>query len=44
MTNHSLWLKIAITFGIITLLSLAIGLWFNTPELFEYFNNAFCAH
>ena len=44
MTDSLLWLKASIALGIIILLSLAIGLWFNTPELFEYFNNAFCAH
>ena len=38
------WLKLSITFGLILLFSLAFGLWINTPELFEYFNNAFCAH
>lgn len=44
MTDSLLWLKISIVFCIIVLFSLAIGLWLNTPELFEYFNNAFCAH
>lgn len=37
-------LKIAIILGIACMLSLAIMLWLNTPELFEYFNQAFCAH
>ena len=44
MTDSLLWLKTGIAFGIFALLSLAIGLWLNTPELFEYFNTAFCAH
>lgn len=43
MTNL-MTLKIAITLGILLMLSLSIVLWLNTPELFEYFNQAFCAH
>ncbi|WP_265733587.1 hypothetical protein [Acinetobacter sp. ANC 5054] len=44
MNESLLWLRIGISFAIIVLLSLALLLWFNTPELFEYFNQAFCAH
>ena len=44
MTNSLFWLKICIALGVILLLGLAIGLWMKTPELFEYFNQAFCAH
>ena len=43
MTNL-MTLKIAITLGTLLMLSLSIVLWLNTPELFEYFNQAFCAH
>lgn len=38
------WLKISIAFGVAILFTLAIVLWSNTPELFAYFNMAFCAH
>ena len=44
MTNSLRWLKIFIALAVILLLGLAIGLWMKTPELFEYFNQAFCAH
>ncbi len=43
MTNF-IGLKLAIIFGIGFFFSLAMLLWLNTPELFEYFNQAFCAH
>ena len=38
------WLKLGITLGLIILFSLSAVLWLSTPELFEYFNMAFCAH
>ncbi|MFC2994728.1 hypothetical protein ACFODO_05445 [Acinetobacter sichuanensis] len=38
------WLKISIVFGVVALFTLAAILWSHTPELFEYFNMAFCAH
>lgn len=38
------WLKAALWIGLVTIFSLAIVLWMNTPDLFEYFNMAFCAH
>lgn len=38
------WLKIGIYMGLIIIFSLAVLLWVNTPDLFEYFNMAFCAH
>lgn len=44
MTNSFLWLKCGIGISIFALFSLAISLWLNTPDLFEYFNQAFCAH
>ncbi len=44
MTDTLAWLKISIWIGIIVLLGLSILLWMRTPELFEYFNMAFCAH
>ena len=36
--------KLFTSIGIVLLFGLAILLWLNTPELFEYFNQAFCAH
>ncbi|MDH0826436.1 MULTISPECIES: hypothetical protein [Acinetobacter] len=44
MTNSFLWLKCGIGISIVALFALAISLWLNTPDLFEYFNQAFCAH
>lgn len=44
MTNSLLGLKIWIALAVLLLLGLAIYLWMKTPELFEYFNQAFCAH
>ncbi len=44
MTNSLLGLKIWIALAVLLLLGLAICLWMKTPELFEYFNQAFCAH
>ncbi|WP_257222214.1 MULTISPECIES: hypothetical protein [unclassified Acinetobacter] len=44
MTNAFSWLKLSITLGLIFLFTLSAVLWLNTPELFEYFNMAFCAH
>ncbi|MFV5506975.1 hypothetical protein [Acinetobacter sp. 197] len=44
MTDSLLKLKISITLVLLLLLALSIMLWFQTPELFEYFNQAFCAH
>ena len=44
MTDSFSWLKISVIAGIILLMGLAIILWINTPELFDYFNMAFCAH
>ncbi|WP_266096748.1 hypothetical protein [Acinetobacter terrae] len=44
MTNSLLGLKTMIALAVIGLLSLAILLWFKTPQLFEYFNQAFCPH
>lgn len=44
MTNRFNLLNISIFIGVILLLSLSITLWMNTPDLFAYFNQAFCAH
>ncbi|WP_257231741.1 hypothetical protein [Acinetobacter sp. YH12023] len=44
MTNSILWFRLSIALSILALLALSIGLWSQTPELFEYFNQAFCAH
>ena len=38
------WLKAVLWVGLIIIFSFAILLWINTPDLFEYFNMAFCAH
>ena len=38
------WFKAALWIGLISIFGLAIALWLNTPDLFEYFNMAFCAH
>lgn len=44
MTDSRGMLKISIAGVIVLLLILSIGLWIQTPQLFEYFNQAFCAH
>lgn len=44
MTNSDFWLKSSITVMVIFFMVLAIGLWWQTPEMFEYFNQAFCTH
>ncbi|MGC3819136.1 MULTISPECIES: hypothetical protein [unclassified Acinetobacter] len=44
MTDSMLGLKILIAAAIALLLAIAIMLWVQTPQLFEYFNQAFCAH
>ncbi|WP_257224410.1 MULTISPECIES: hypothetical protein [unclassified Acinetobacter] len=44
MTDSMLGLKISIAVAIGLLLTIAIVLWVKTPQLFEYFNQAFCAH
>lgn len=44
MTDSMIWLRTSIVAAIIVLFALAFALWSNTPELFEYFNQAFCAH
>ncbi|WP_349927008.1 hypothetical protein ABJ384_09590 [Acinetobacter sp. A1-4-2] len=44
MTDSMLGLKISIAAAIVLLLAIAILLWVKTPQLFEYFNQAFCAH
>lgn len=30
--------------ALIVLLLLSLALWLQTPDLFQYFNQAFCAH
>lgn len=44
MTDSLIKLKCLLGLVTVLFLSLAIFLWLQTPELFEYFNQAFCAH
>lgn len=44
MTHNALLLKTIMIFLVITLLVCSLILWRQTPDLFEYFNQAFCAH
>ncbi|MGH1401849.1 MAG: hypothetical protein ACRAUR_11565 [Acinetobacter tandoii] len=45
MNNSSLfWLKTSISAVVLGLSIAAIALWLQTPQLFEYFNQAFCPH
>ncbi|EKU56755.1 hypothetical protein [Acinetobacter courvalinii] len=44
MTNLERNFKILLMGFILGLISLSILIWFQTPDLFEYFNQAFCAH
>jgi len=44
MTHNALLLKTIMTFILVTLLVISIILWKQTPDLFEYFNQAFCPH
>ncbi|MBU3847868.1 MAG: hypothetical protein H9855_13020 [Candidatus Acinetobacter avistercoris] len=46
MTNtmSPYWFKAVITFIIFAFLALALVLWSQVPDLFIYFNQAFCAH
>ncbi|MDY6487543.1 MAG: hypothetical protein ACN6NY_09660 [Acinetobacter faecalis] len=44
MTDSLFWIKSFICCGIIFLFAIAILLWLKTPQLFEYFNQAFCPH
>ncbi len=44
MIDTDRWFKLAVWSVIILVLLLSSLLWLNTPELFEYFNMAFCAH
>lgn len=44
MTNSIFHLKIGIATACFGFLLLAIYLWIKTPDLFLYFNQAFCAH
>ena len=44
MTDSNLFLKLIIGMSLVLLLALALLLWSQTPQLFEYFNQAFCAH
>ena len=44
MTKSFDSLNIMIAISIVLLFVLAFYLWSNTPQLFEYFNQAFCAH
>ena len=44
MINSLLNFKVLLTIAITALFGLSIFLWMQTPQLFEYFNQAFCAH
>lgn len=44
MINSALKSKIILMLSLSGLLLLAIYLWLTTPDLFIYFNQAFCAH
>ncbi|MEK5755944.1 MULTISPECIES: hypothetical protein [Acinetobacter] len=44
MTDSTFLLKLSIAVAMVLLLSISLWLWSQTPELFEYFNQAFCAH
>lgn len=44
MTDSLFWMKFLIRCGIVILFAIALSLWIKTPQLFEYFNQAFCAH
>ena len=44
MTNFAWQLKVLVGLSLVALLALSLGLWLNTPDLFVYFNQAFCAH
>ncbi|MGE8540499.1 hypothetical protein [Acinetobacter sp. ANC 3813] len=44
MTDSMFGLKLAIVCTVLAFLAVAIALWLKTPELFEYFNQAFCPH
>lgn len=44
MINSLLNFKVLLTLAITALFGFSIFLWMQTPQLFEYFNQAFCAH
>ena len=44
MTNTRLKLKFFISLVVAGLVMLSLLLWSQTPQLFKYFNQAFCAH
>ena len=44
MTESPWQLKLGLSVIVMLLLVLSISLWLKTPYLFEYFNQAFCAH
>ncbi len=44
MTDAGLKLKFIISLVVAGFVMLSLLLWSQTPQLFEYFNQAFCAH
>lgn len=44
MTDSNFLLKLWIAISMVLLFTLSIVLWSQTPQLFRYFNQAFCAH
>ena len=41
MTDSTFLLKLSIAIAMVLLLAISLLLWSQTPELFEYFNQAF---
>lgn len=44
MIKYSILHKVIFLTILLGLLILSLSLWLNTPDLFNYFNQAFCAH
>ncbi|ENX34826.1 hypothetical protein F889_01464 [Acinetobacter colistiniresistens] len=44
MMNIERYFKLILLVCLVGLISISILIWFQTPDLFEYFNQAFCAH
>ncbi|MFV5490651.1 hypothetical protein [Acinetobacter sp. ASP199] len=44
MTDSNFVLRLMIGMSLVLLFVLSILLWSQTPQLFEFFNQAFCAH
>ncbi|ENX12621.1 hypothetical protein F895_02998 [Acinetobacter sp. CIP 64.2] len=44
MMNIERYFTLILLVCVVGLISISILIWFQTPDLFEYFNQAFCAH